>query len=469
MDVAKGLSEAGAAAGRASAGLTVRGSVGFRGGKRSGKLVSMNFQWEYGRGVQDFEVPDHLLLGVVEGTAADPLPDLRGALEEALENPLGSPPLSELVRAGDRVAIVCPDFHRLWARARLWMPMLVAHLNRCGVRERDITVIVANGTHSPPRFRELALILGRDFPYRVRVVNHDARDEGSLRFLGKTPMGTPLWVNRYALESDHLILTGAVAPHTFAGFGGGRKAVLPGIAGLRTILANHSRALSEVPGGGIHPLAAPGVLAGNPVHEDMLAAARMVGPRFIVNFVLSEEGDFLGVFAGDLEKAHQEGCSFVSKAFRVAIPSRADIVVASRGGYPMDLTFYQAFQSSANARAALREDGQGVLIMVGECSEGLGPYEFSRWFSIGGAGEIEKELRRHFTVAGFVVYRAALLSKQARKVILVSGLEPELVRGIGIIPHRSVSEALREAMDTVPGGKVLLMPHASQTIPEPAC
>jgi nickel-dependent lactate racemase len=313
------------------------------------------------------------------------------------------------------------------------------------------------------------MILGEDFPRDVRVVSHDARDEASLRYLGKTSSGTPVWVNRHALEADHVILTGAVVPHAFAGYGGGRKAVLPGMAGMKTILANHRRALSETPGGGIHPEARPGVLAGNPVHEDMLEAARMLGLRFIVNFVLSEEGDFLGVFAGDLEEAHAEGCDFVSRAFRVEIPARADIVLASRGGYPMDLTFYQAFQSNANARAALRDDGEGIIIMVGECSQGLGPYEFRRWFDMGGVEEMEKELRRAFTVAGFVVFRAALLARQARKVMLVSGLDPGVVRRIGIIPHRSIREALREAMDTLPGGKVLLMPHASQTIPSPAC
>lgn len=429
----------------------------------------MRFSWDYGHGTQEFEVPDDLLLGVVEGTAVEPLADLRHALEDALENPLGSPPLSEVVRGGDRVAVACPDFHRLWVRARVWMPLLVGYLNRCGVRDRDITVIIANGTHAPPGYGGLAMILGDDLLRRVRVVNHDARDEAALRFLGHTTYGTPLWVNRHALEADHLILTGAVVPHTFAGFGGGRKAVLPGMAGLRTILANHRRALSDSPGGGIHPRAVPGVLDGNPVHEDMLAAARMVGPRFIVNFVLSEEGEFLGVFAGDMEEAHRSACAFVEKAFRVEIPSKADIVVASRGGYPMDLTFYQAFQSNANARAALREDGRGVLIMVGECSEGLGPYEFQRWFRMGGLEEMEQELRRAFTVPGFVVYRAALLARQARKVILVSGLDPEVVKKIGIVPHASVQEALEEALATVPGGRILLMPHASQTIPSPAC
>ncbi|NPV60375.1 MAG: nickel-dependent lactate racemase [Actinobacteria bacterium] len=429
----------------------------------------MRFSWGYGRGTQEFEVPDHLLLGVVEGVAVEPLPDLARAIAEALSAPIGSPPLAELVRPGDKVAIACPDYHRLWVRSRVWLPMLVGELNRAGIPDRDITAIIANGTHAAPGYEGVREIVGSRFPRGVRVVNHDARDPALLRYLGKTSKGTPLFVNRYALEADHLILTGAVVPHAFAGYGGGRKAVLPGLSGMATILANHRRALSDTPGGGTHPMAQPGVLAGNPVHEDMLEAARMVGPRFIVNFALSEEGDFLGVFAGDLVQAHERGCEFVSQAFKVEIPSRGDIVIASRGGFPMDLTFYQAFQSNANARAALREDGEGVLIMVGECSEGLGPYEFHRWFDLGGENAIEEELRRNFTVAGFVVFRAALLHRQAKKVMLVSRLDPEAVRRIGIIPHRSIDQALREAMETVPGGKVLLMPHASQTIPSPAC
>jgi len=429
----------------------------------------MKFSWHYGKRRQDFEVPEPLYLGTVEGVAVDPLPDLNGALEEALKNPVASPPLRELVRPGERVALACPDFHRLWLRSGRWLPLVVRHLNRAGIANRDITVIVANGTHSPPRYAGLREILGNDFPRDVQVVNHDARDPSQLRYLGKTSYGTPLWVNRHALEADRLILTGGIVSHAFAGFSGGRKAVVPGVAGLKTILANHGRALSETPGGGIHERARPGVLEGNPVHEDMLAAARMLNPRFIINFVLSEEGDFLGVFAGELEEAHLKGCSFVSEAFRVDIPARADIVLASRGGYPMDLTFYQAFQASANAMAALRGDGDGVLIMVGECSEGLGPYEFQRWFGLGGEEEIERELRRDFTVAGFVVYRAALLHRSARRVILVSGLEPEVVSRIGVTPCSTIAEALEIAWKEIPEGKVLLMPHASQTIPAMPC
>lgn len=429
----------------------------------------MKFTWGFGRGEQHFEVPDGLYLGSVEGVAVEPLPDLEKALEEALADPIASPPLAELVRPGDKVAIACPDSHRLWVQSRRWLPSVVSALNRAGIPDRDITAIVANGTHGMPPYEQMLLIMGEELLQRIRVVSHDARDPSMLSYLGKTQYGTPVWVNRYAAGADRVILTGAVVPHAFAGFGGGRKAVLPGMSGLATILANHKRALSDAPGGGTHPMARPGVLAGNPVHEDMLAAARMLAPLFIVNFALSEDGSFLGVFAGDLAEAHERGCAFVSEAFRVEIPARGDIVVASRGGYPMDHTFYQAFQSNANARAALRDDDEGVLIMVGECTDGLGPYEFHRWFGLGGAEEIEAELRRDFTVAGFVVFRAALLHRQAKKVMLVSCLDPGVVSRIGVIPHTSIADALREAMDSVPGGKVLLMPHASQTIPQVGC
>lgn len=438
-------------------------------GAFSATVGIMKLNWGFGNTSMQFELPDELYLGTVEGVAVEPLPDLGTALEQALEDPIGSRPLGDLVRSGDRITMVCPDFHRLWIRAKRWMPMLIRYLNQAGVRDRDITVIIANGTHSAPDYLGIKETLGEELPPRIRVINHDARDPSQLCYLGKTEFGTPLWVNRHALDADHLILTGGVVPHAFAGYGGGRKAILPGISGIKTILANHKRALSEEVGGGIHPDARPGSLEDNPVHRDMLAAARMVGPRFIVNFALSEEGDFLGVFAGDLEEAHRQGCAFVFDAFKVEIPAKADVVVASRGGYPMDLTFYQAFQSSANAMAALRDDSSGVLIMVGECSEGLGPYEFHRWFDMGGEEEIEKGLRRDFTVAGFVVFRAALLHRMARKVILVSSLEPEVVSRIGITPCSSVSEALEVALENVPDGKILLMPHASQTIPQVAC
>ena len=209
----------------------------------------MKFSWGFGKGEQEFEVPDHLYLGSVEGVAVEPLPDVSKALDEALADPIGSPPLAELVQAGDKVAIACPDFHRLWVQSRRWLPLVVRALNRAGIADRDITVIIANGTHGMPDYEGIKAIVGDGFPHDIRIINHDCRDPAMLRYLGKTPYGTPVWVNRCAVEADHVILTGAVVPHTFAGYGGGRKAVLPGMSGLATVLANHSRALSETPGG----------------------------------------------------------------------------------------------------------------------------------------------------------------------------------------------------------------------------
>lgn len=423
----------------------------------------MRFRWPFGRTEQSFEVPERLLVGSVEGERVPPLPDLQRALRTALKEPVGSPPLFHLFRPGDRVLVVVPDFHRMWVRTPVWLPLLLNELNRSGVNDRDLELLVATGTHPRPSWEELREMLGEKLMSRVRVSVHDARDPAGLVRLGESAAGTPIYLNRLALGGRKVILTGGVVPHAFAGFGGGRKAVVPGIAGMRTILANHRLALHPRRGGGIHPRAAPGVLEGNPVSEDMEDIAARLSPSFIVNFALSEEGEFLRVFAGQWREAHRAGCRFVEEAFRVPVRERGDIVVASRGGHPMDLTFYQAFQSYANAQAALKPGG--VLIMVGECSEGVGGYDFEKWFDLGSAEAIEEELRREFTVPGFVVYRAALLARRVRRLILVSGLPPETVRRIGITPHSNIADALREAWSLIPEGKVILMPHASQTIP----
>ncbi len=298
---------------------------------------------------------------------------------------------------------------------------------------------------------------------RIKVVIHDPHDHSQLVYLGKSRAGTPIWLNRQILFADKIILTGGIVSHAFAGYGGGRKAVIPGISGMKTILANHRLALSKYPGGGIDEKAQPGVVSGNPVSEDMIDIASRISPDFLVNFVVSESGEFIKVFAGHWIKAHLKGCDYVSRIFRVPLEQKADIVVASRGGYPMDLTFYQAFQSNANAQAALKEGG--ILIMVGRCSEGLGPYEFHHWFDLGSPESIEERLRENFTVPGFVVYRAALLAKKVRCLMLVSGLDADLVKRIGIVPHSTIQNALEEAQSLLPQGKILLMPHASQTIP----
>jgi nickel-dependent lactate racemase len=211
-------------------------------------------------------------------------------------------------------------------------------------------------------------------------------------------------------------------------------------------------------------MAVPGVLDGNPVSEDMEDIASRLDPCFLINFAVGESGGFLGVFAGHWREAHRRGCEFVEGSFRVPVRERADIVLASRGGHPMDLSFYQAFQSNANALAALEEGG--VLIMVGQCSEGLGSYDFQQWFELGSVEAIEEQLRASFTVPGFVVYRAAVLARKVARLILVSDLDPELVRRIGVVPHATIRSALEEAWSVLPEGKVLCMPHASQTIPD---
>ncbi|MHB8781004.1 MAG: nickel-dependent lactate racemase family protein [Candidatus Geothermincolia bacterium] len=419
----------------------------------------MRCEWGFGRGTLAFEVPDEAHAGTLNTAAATPLPDLGAALQEAMRLPLGAAPLRESVRPGERVAVLVPDFHRSWARVARWLPSVIRELNAAGVAHRDITVIIATGTHLPPTYSQQRSIVG-ELPHEVRVVAHDGRREGLCSYLGHSAAGTPIWLNREALAADALVLTGAIVPHAFAGFGGGRKAVVPGIAGIKTVQANHARALAAA--GGIHDGAQPGILDGNPVHEDMLDIARRVKPRFLLNVVLNETGEFLGVFAGGLETAHRRGCEFVSRLFRVPV-AKADVVIAGRGGYPMDLTFYQAFQAGANGAAAVGEGGS--LVLVGACSEGLGPYEFARFFDFAGPEAIEAELRRNFTVPGFVVYRAALLARSVERLYLVSQMPPGTVERIGIIPKRTIQEALEAELAINPRARVLLMPHASQTIP----
>src|SRR4030042_3291253 len=204
----------------------------------------MKLSWGFGKAEMPSEGPDALLLGTLEGVGVDPLPDLKGALEKALQQPIGTRPLAELIHPGHKVAIVCPDFHRLVIRARLRMPAVIDHLNRAGINNRDIKIIIANGTHSPPGYRDILEMLGGDIAGKVSIINHDCRDPSQLRYLGKTEFGTPLWVNRYALEADHLILTGGIVPHAFAGYGGGGKAIVPGISGLKDGLPNYQRAFA---------------------------------------------------------------------------------------------------------------------------------------------------------------------------------------------------------------------------------
>ncbi len=418
------------------------------------------FQLRYGRERIKLSLREENLLGVLEPYPAAPLPNPRDACERVLSAPIGSPPLEEICRKGERVAIVVSDITRP-AGTHIFLPCLLDRLNACGIRDGEITVIFGLGLHRSQTPSEQEGLLGKEAAGRVRFEDHDAR-ASDLVFIGETSWGTPYFLNRRVAEADRVILTGAVTLHYFAGFGGGRKALLPAVAGFESCVANHLLVLNPG-GGGRHPLSRTAQLEGNPVHEDLVEAARMRPPDFILNTVLNSSGELLFVGAGDWEKAHEAGCQFFREHNLVAIREKADLVVLSAGGYPKDLNCVQAHKSLEHAASALRDGG--VMIATCECRDGMGDPDFYKWFRHKKLDEFERALREGYEIRGQTAYSWTLKSKNFN-IIFISSLRDEEVREMGMTPAASLAEALSLAQEHL--GKdysAYVIPNAASVLP----
>ena len=285
----------------------------------------------------------------------------------AMASPIDSPRLCELAKGKKNCVVIVSD-HTRPVPSRDILPPMLEEL-RAGSPDIDVTLLVATGFHRPTSTKELEDKLGREIMESCRVVVHDCRDAASNLRIGTLPSGAPCVVDRLAVETELLVAEGFIEPHFFAGFSGGRKSVLPGVADQVTVLGNHcSRFIDS-------PFARTGVLDGNPIHEDMLAAAEMAKLAFIVNVVIDEEKKTVAAFAGNFRTAHRRGCDYMLDYFKVA-PVPSDIVVTSNGGAPLDQNLYQCVKSMTAAEASCVEGG--VIVLCAECADGHGGEGFYR-------------------------------------------------------------------------------------------
>lgn len=319
----------------------------------------------YGRICLEAEIPDKNLTGIFESTLPLAHCSQAEAVTEALDAPISSLRLEEL-SAGRKSAVVITSDHTRPVPSRIIMPQILERLRR-GSPEINITILVATGFHRTTTRSELIEKLGEDIVNNEKIVIHDSRDETSLVSLGRLPSGGELIINRLAVEADLLVAEGFIEPHFFAGFSGGRKSVLPGIASVQTVLANHCSEFIQ------NPYARTGNLENNPIHRDMLFAAEKAGLAFIVNVVLDHDKKLIKAFAGHYAKAHEAGCRYLAGHCKVSVPA-ADIVITGNGGYPLDQNIYQAVKGMTAGAAACRPGG--IIIMVASCSDGHGGESF---------------------------------------------------------------------------------------------
>lgn len=330
----------------------------------------MRIEIPYGRGAISAVVGEERQIQLLQPVTMERKESQDELLHEALHNPYGSPQLAELAKDKQNAVIITSDHTRPVPSYRM-MPLLLSELRR-GNPSIDITLLIAAGCHRPTTREELEEKFGTAITASEKIKQHDASDAEEMEFLGQLPSGMPLWINRTAVRADLLIAEGFIEPHFFAGFSGGRKSILPGVAGIESILCNHNSEFID------SPYARAGSLNKNPIHADMQAAADMAGLRFILNVVLDDKKEIVAAFAGAPEEAHRAGCAY-SKSYSGVSGIRTPIVLTSNGGYPLDQNIYQCVKGLATAEQICVEGG--VLILCAACADGHGGTEFYRRLS----------------------------------------------------------------------------------------
>jgi len=320
----------------------------------------MNVRLAYGKTGLDVALPDGWRVDVVQPRQVETLADQAEAVRHALHHPLGSRPLRELVKPSDTVGIVCNDITRP-TPYRIILPVVLEEIRH--ISDGAITLLIANGTHRPNTPEELRTVLGEAIVDRFQVVQNDAYDRETHALVGTTTDGNEIWIHKEYLRCDVRILTGFIEPHFFVGFSGGGKACMPGLAALETILRNHCARNMD------HPRATWAVTHGNPIWEGIREAALLVPPSFLLNVTLNRDKQITGVFAGDMDQAHECGCAFVRQHALAPVPTPYDIVITSNAGAPLDLNLYQAVKGMSAAGRIVKKGG--AIILAADCWDGI--------------------------------------------------------------------------------------------------
>jgi nickel-dependent lactate racemase len=422
-----------------------------------------SYEFKYGRKKFKIDLKEELEVNTLIPKASACIEDIAFEVRKALKEPTGSKPLKQIVKQGEKVLIVVSDVTRLWIKTDKFLVHIVNYLNSLGIADNDISALVALGTHRPSTELEKRLIVGDELYKRIKVYDHDCFNRKGYSYIGSSSFGTPAYINNKVLAADRVILTGGIVFHLFAGFGGGAKSMVPGVAGLETIQHNHRLTFYEGESTGLNPAAASNKIKGNPMREDITEICRLVNPDFLFNAVLDAEGNFIEFVAGDFEEAWLKGCNTIRELYGIKIEEQSDILIASAGGYPKDINLYQTVKTMDNCIYGSKE-GSAVII-VSECSEGLGAQEFLEWFQYKTLEDMEKALKRNFTVPGYAAYKTAYLAKY-RRVFLISSLEKKVVEEFGFIPAASLEEAVSGAYKLSPlNPKITLMPFGGNTLP----
>ena len=439
-----------------------RGGVSPRIGKMEEKMSNnREFHVEsipYGKGAIDIRIPMKNFAGVLAPRYRPGLEDEAGAVRKALENPIGSRRLREIARGKKDAVIVVNDITRPTATHRL-VPHLIRELKEAGMGDDRILFLVATGTHRDNTREELEGMLGKEIVQRFPVINHHCQDDEIMVDLGKTAGGMPVVINRLFWEREVKILTGTIAPHQGAGFSGGRKSVLPGIASLATLKLHHGFGMrSDKP--------AMGWVEGNLFHENALEAARMAKVDFILNTVQNHRKEITEVVAGDMEKAWFEGVKTSREIFEVEVARPADIVITTPGGYPKDFDLWQSQKAMAASELVVRESG--VVILVAECTDGVGSRGFYEWMASAGCSQdvIDRFVREGYSIGSSKAWLFSRCLKRAELILVTNRMDDETLKAMFTTRADTVDKAIEMALAKQgEDAGIVLMKNGSDIIP----
>lgn len=419
----------------------------------------MNIELKYGDATVQCKISDTTRLQYLVPPQGAPVPSFEQALICSVESPVDAPPLSSLLSPRKQITIVVPDKTRQCILDRI-LPVLTRYLLTHRVPRENIVILFANGTHRLQTEEEMQGLLGSSIWENFRVEQHDSQRDENLVYVGTTSRGTKICINKLVAEAGLVITVGGILHHYFAGFGGGPKLIIPGVAGYETAKLNHRYTIDET--GNFHPECREGNLNTNPVYVDIIEGVRYLRNIFAVNVVLDTNNNPVGFFSGDPVSSHRRGANVAAETYEVRVRERADLVIVSPGGAPRDSTFVQSHKAIHHAFRAVKSGGS--IIAVAACDDGIGSDTFIDWFTIP-YRSLGQQLRESYTLNG---HTALSLRMKLRNtgISLLSELHASTVSHMGILPASSLQDAVDSILNELPVSPlVYVIPNGSLTVP----
>ena len=419
----------------------------------------MNVRLAYGKTGLDVTLSDGLRVDVIRPEHVEALAGQAGAVQHALRGPIHSRPLREMVKPSDTVSIVCNDITRP-TPYQVILPVLLDELGQ--VPDDAVTLLIATGTHRANTVDELKGMLGERMVNRFRIVQNNAHDRDSHALMGTTASGNEVWIHKEYLRCTVRILTGFIEPHFFAGFSGGGKACMPGLAALETILRNHGARNMD------HPMATWAVTHGNPIWEGIREATLMTSPLFLLNVALNREKQITGVFAGDMDQAHERGCAFVKQHAMSPVKAPYDIVISSNSGSPLDLNLYQAVKGMSAAAQIVKKGG--AIILAADCWDGIPEHgEYKRLlFDAANPRSLLARVRAEdcHCQDAWQAQIHALVCEKADVHMFSHHLTEEQIERAMLKPCRDIARTVDRLLKSYGrGASICVLPEGPQTIP----